>query len=62
MYNLHQGREFFVEKNKEILDQLQKKLKPNEKSNKNIDPMKEILGKIPNFYKFIKENIVKNIF
>ena len=59
MYNLHQGREFFVEKNKEILEQLQKKLKPNEKSNKNIDPMKEILGKIPNFYKFIKENIVK---
>ena len=59
MYNLHQGREFFVEKNKESLEQLQKKLTPNEKSNKNIDPMKEILGKIPNFYKFIKENIVK---
>jgi uncharacterized protein YeeX (DUF496 family) len=57
---LHQGKDFFIEKNKEILNEIKQKSKVLSESQekKNVDPMKEILNKISNFYQFIKNNIV----
>ena len=55
IYNLKHNKEFFIQRNQEILNELTVKSK---KYAIEKDPIKEIMNKLSNFYQFIKENIV----